>query len=948
MFNCGFSFLSAALMKRKIILFLWLFAAILMIAPIARAGRLPVRAYTTADGLANDGVNRIVRDSRGFLWFSTGEGLSRFDGFGFKNYTQNEGLPHRSVNDFLETGGGDLLVATTGGLAVFNPNGRVYRWNILKSNLEQTSSEPPLFRTFLPPNLNDERAARTVLSLAEDRAGNVYAGTRRGLFHIEKNGDEWNFKKIESGEWTEKTEFSVLKFDAAGYLWLVTSTGIYRRSPAGAVKNFHEDGGGSILIDNNNQIWVGSSGTPVGLRVFTVTTDGTEARLTKTYHISDGLPAESPIADIIQTSTNQIFLLVAKHLCEFLPQAPEGESKFRIIEDGAFQALAEDAGGNLWLGTNQEGAWKLALSGFTRYDERDGLPAGDISSLGINRTGNVFITGGKNISRLADGKFETIAPLGLMNRSWGSKLLDFQAGDGEWWIPSVKGLLRYPKIENFADLAKTPPKKIYTTADGLYGNEVFNLFEDSRGDVWISTIYTPNSVHLWERKTGVIRRFSTDDGLPNLNNAVAFSEDANGSVWIGFYEGGVARYRNDKFDVYTGKDGVPESTVNAITSDKAGRLWIATASRGVLRVDNPNADTPNFLSLSTAGGLSSNQTNCLAEDDFGRIYIGTGRGIDRIEPTSGLIKSFTQADGLPGSVVSFCRRDRNGALWFVSRNSLVKLVPQTETALKPPPVFISGINVNGIARPVSELGAARIENLNLNADERQIRIDFFALDFNAGDRLRYQYKLGGEDWHEPEDTKSFNFDLAPGDYQFFVRAVNADNVASSEPATVSFKIAAPVWRRWWFLTLVALLLALTIFGLDRFRVRKTRQVENALEISRESAARFRTLAQTASDAIITVNKDSRIVFVNDAVETVFGYTEKELIGAELTTLMPDAFRQAHHTGMNNYLATNVKRISWAAIELPGKHKSGKYHTAKSRRNTTCPPTARGNSQHDSE
>src|ERR1044071_5812336 len=80
------------------------------------AEHLPVKTYTTADGLAHNVVNRIVRDTRGFLWFCTREGLSRFDGYSFTNYGIDEGLPHRNVTDFLETRSGECWVATYGGL----------------------------------------------------------------------------------------------------------------------------------------------------------------------------------------------------------------------------------------------------------------------------------------------------------------------------------------------------------------------------------------------------------------------------------------------------------------------------------------------------------------------------------------------------------------------------------------------------------------------------------------------------------------------------------------------------------------------------------------------------------------------------------------------------------------------------------------------------------------
>src|SRR6266540_1389490 len=69
----------------------------------ARAERLPIKSYTTTDGLPSNVVNRIVRDSRGFLWFCTREGLSRFDGYSFTNYGIADGLPSPVINSLLET-----------------------------------------------------------------------------------------------------------------------------------------------------------------------------------------------------------------------------------------------------------------------------------------------------------------------------------------------------------------------------------------------------------------------------------------------------------------------------------------------------------------------------------------------------------------------------------------------------------------------------------------------------------------------------------------------------------------------------------------------------------------------------------------------------------------------------------------------------------------------------
>ncbi|MDQ3584443.1 MAG: PAS domain S-box protein [Acidobacteriota bacterium] len=102
----------------------------------------------------------------------------------------------------------------------------------------------------------------------------------------------------------------------------------------------------------------------------------------------------------------------------------------------------------------------------------------------------------------------------------------------------------------------------------------------------------------------------------------------------------------------------------------------------------------------------------------------------------------------------------------------------------------------------------------------------------------------------------------------------------------------------------------------------TERKQNEEEL-RESEARFRTLAETASDAIITLDETSRIVYVNRAAEQVFGYTIDEMLGANLTMLMPENLRHLHRAGFSRYVETGHKHIGWKAVALPGLHKSGR-------------------------
>ena len=98
-----------------------------------------------------------------------------------------------------------------------------------------------------------------------------------------------------------------------------------------------------------------------------------------------------------------------------------------------------------------------------------------------------------------------------------------------------------------------------------------------------------------------------------------------------------------------------------------------------------------------------------------------------------------------------------------------------------------------------------------------------------------------------------------------------------------------------------------------------KKVEQALK---DEENRFRNVAETASDGIITINEKDSIIFSNKAVERILGYSPMELYGKDLTDLMPPAYRTAHLNGMARYLAGLTPKLSWQAIEFPGLRKDG--------------------------
>src|SRR5438270_131697 len=96
----------------------------------------------------------------------------------------------------------------------------------------------------------------------------------------------------------------------------------------------------------------------------------------------------------------------------------------------------------------------------------------------------------------------------------------------------------------------------------------------------------------------------------------------------------------------------------------------------------------------------------------------------------------------------------------------------------------------------------------------------------------------------------------------------------------------------------------------------------ALDTLRGAKERYRIIAETVSDALITIDETSTILFINSAAERIFGHSMEEMTGKSLTMLMPEYLRHVHRAGIKRYLETGEKHISWKAVELPGMHKSG--------------------------
>jgi ligand-binding sensor domain-containing protein len=795
---------------------------------IVDAEGLPIKTYTIADGLARDYVSRIVQDSHGFIWFCTSEGISRFDGYHFVNYGTKQGLPNRLVNDLLELGDGTYWLATGSGLVRFTPG-----------TVDPAHGAGNRFVVFA---LDHADNGPSVAALMRDRAGVVWCGTENGLYRLEIVNGEWRASYVEmampAADFARRVHG--LLEDRDGDLWVAAESGLYHRTPAGHVDRFTEKNGlpinvvTSILQDREGFLW---AGTRSGLCRLAQIPDPRARVVDDVYTRRDGLSVSS----LLQTRNGRLWIGTIRGLGSLdragmtSKPAIHDYTVRQGLSDDSIMALTEDRDGNVWIGSESGGAMKLQQGAFTTFKEGDGLSGERIGTIIEDQAGELcVITGGGSHLNLFDGtRFVSSVvnfPSGVA-LSWGWYQTTFQDHLGDWWLNTENGAYRYPRAKN-SSLPASSPRRNYTTADGLPANSVFRQYEDARGDVWFGTMGNKNAMLArWSRRDDQIYSYTPkQDGLPP-SAPTAYADDAAGNLWIGFYDGGLARYRDGKFTVFSKSDGLPDGLVRGLYLDHKKRLWVATSLGGVARVDETFAAHPRFSVLTSGDGLASDQVTCITEDEWGRIYLGTGRGLDRLDPETGHVKHYTSADGLPDNFINVSFRDRRGPLWFGTLRGLARLVPVQDPPASPPPILISSLRAGNIEHPVPELGTAEISSIELGPSENRIQAEFVSLSFSSGETLRYQYKLEGadKDWGAPTLQRTVNYaNLAPGPYRFLVRAINADGVESAQPATISFRVLAPIWRRWWFIALVVLIVGALLFLLYRYRMARLREINTAL------------------------------------------------------------------------------------------------------------------------
>ena len=753
-------------------------------------------AWRVEDGVFAGTPNVIAQTTDGYLWIGTQAGLTRFDGVRFVSWKPPEGkqLPSSRIISLLGARDGSLWIGTAMGLV---------RWQ----NGNLTNYKDP---------------AGAIMAILEDRAGTI---------------------------WVARGNFA----DAKGPLCKVTDTGL---------RCYGRDDGVSLgyavtlANDSRGNIWL--AGGPEVSRWQTNSADTYVSPGPSPIEIFNGVFALADQAD------GSLWVgLVHSGRGGGLQQLAQGAWKPFVTPefDGStlkVTALLADRDNCLWVGTLNQGIYRIQGNKVDHFRSSDGLSGDAVTRVFQDREGSIWIATTSGIDNLHDLRVATLSTRQGLSADQVNSVL--ASRDGTVWIGN-NGLdaLRAGKITSIQ-----PP-------NGLPGRAVTSLLEDLAGRLWVGV---DRELSVFEQ--GKFRKIHSGNGSP-LGAVRAMTEDVDGTIWVATTDQIGRNFRAFRIQDFRIREEIhpPElPIINALAPDPHGGVWLGLATGGLARFRNGqmeffsfsglhagpvygllvNSDasilaaTPSGLvgwrngslqTLTVRNGIPCDVIYSLISDQKATLWLYAVCGVIAIpnaelqrwwKSPNATVKSrlFDVFDGALPMSTPFrpnASQSPDGRLWFANENVLQMIDPlHLEENPIPPPVHVEEIIAD-------HKNYAPRDGLRLPALTRDLEIDYTALSFVAPQKVRFRYKLEGHDseWQDPGTRRqAFYADLRPRNYRFRVIACNNDGVWNEEGATLAFSVAAAWYQTWWFRGASLVVFLALLWALYQWRIQQVKRQEKQL------------------------------------------------------------------------------------------------------------------------
>jgi ligand-binding sensor domain-containing protein/signal transduction histidine kinase len=799
----------------------------LLFLSLATNGQAPTLYFdniNTQNGLSNNTVNCLLQDQRGFIWMGTNDGLNRYDGNNFVVFRNRPGdntsISGNLITHLHEDKQGVLWVATAdGGMTRYD-----YR---LPPALQfKQYKHQPGDTNSIPINI--------VNALLEDAQGYLWLATGgNSVIRFNKQTNHFD-KPFLPGPKT----ILALHADKDGLLWM------------------GRQGGGIVKVNPVSLTWQ------------------SDLRYENLYA---KLPHVAVTAIFCDSKKNMWYGSWDKILYQY-HHASQTEKSF---DSGSFvndevMGFAEDQQGRIWIGGKTKGLqlYDPEQDRFYHYVQ-DPLKEGSLANntircIYIDRSGRVWMGTDKGLSICHPGRqqfVQTFLP-GAAASATPLTIYDFYKDENkDLWIGTSKGIYlqqhlttgfrHRPVVFNGQPLAVT------------------KFFRDSRGAFYIGTNY---SLFIYDKTRNTVRLLPNTEKDQVMNRIIesrvvsVVEEKIEGRpvLLVSPYGHYLAYYDLEKQQWVSRLDtarhiirrfNIKDNLVHKLYKTGNGNLWLANARAGLGAWSGGTTPSIQFYQNNPlqSDGLSNNHVYDMAEDASGNLWLSTyGGGLNYMEPATRKIHHIPATNNLLEGIAT----DRKGQVWMISNGNLHRYAPamQAGTSFHLPDIEKSG-GVSGYIYTDAEgyMYAAGngyyirfhpdsivIENpqprvlltdfkifnnsyshllndktIELSYQQNYFTIEFSAPNYERASPVQYAYMLVGEDgdWINCGNRNYAPYsNLEGGTYIFKVKAGNNPGNWSEHIYTIKIIITPPVWKRWWFYLLCAVLLAASVYAVYRYRI----------------------------------------------------------------------------------------------------------------------------------
>ncbi|MEO6638688.1 MAG: two-component regulator propeller domain-containing protein, partial [Ginsengibacter sp.] len=779
--------------------------------------------YTVNDGLVSNSIRRIFQDSKGFLWIGTWEGISKYDGNTFTNYTTANGLSHNLVNDFCELNNGRIFVAFNNGtIDEINDDKIIYTrgnanitvnlffktpWRQVVAITDSNGIHNFQTGNLLKPRQETPGATFFCISVLSDTSFAVTDNTFLNVFNK-------NFKLLSKIKITDDAYSQIMCYkDSKGRLWAIPSSGIK-------------------LIDfmRDPNLRLSNADLPAAFKFLN----------------------QYNIADIYEDGNGNMWFATSTGIIKI---SPNGQHQIFTIKDGLtsniITTIFQDKEKNLWFGTAVGLSKLITKSEITLYPIENGVRSSD----------NQFL-----MYPFKKGHF-------LVSTSQGTK--DFNKVTGIFSVAFKNNDdFFYKVVPNTDPLIITGVHTTITLDTLLMQAHIIPALSGSSNTRRFVSDKTGNNFTY--NVSGLF--FNSGNGPQKMIDYRLSSLliDRDNNLWAGTWENGLIRFRykivNKNIQILEKNYFLPKNGIRSLYEDTRGNIWAGSRYNGIFRLSKNEKDSFNILNISQSDGLTSNFIKDIREDANGNFWIAFFQGLDKLilKNNKLLIFNFSRINNYYASILGMETDDSN-IIWLATREGIVKIKDGELEKLPPLPVYITKIYSSDSTYPLHS-------DLQFNYRQKDLLFEYSSPGYISEKQILYSYKLIGNDevgWSSASIHHTVSFaGLPPGKYQFQVKSLGW-NGDWGQPAVANFVITPPFWKTWWFIAIISGCTFCVAYWFIRYRIKNIKAIDaEKLKVQQLQSEHYKSELELEQ---ITNYFSSSLIYKN-TVSDVLWDVAKNLIG----------------------------------------------------------------------